>query len=70
VSAFSQPRLSSVTVNHGATFEDWCASLNRWSAKYGYSGGIVQQTGADCWRDYYDEGYTPDEALREDKRNG
>jgi hypothetical protein len=65
-----KPRLASVTIKHGVAFSDWCASLDRWAGRYGYGANFVQQTGEECWREYYHEGYSPSEALREDNRHG
>lgn len=46
------------------TFEKWLEELNTIARAYGFKGApIVEQTGAECWRECYDEGLTPREAL-------
>ena len=50
-------------------FEAWLIELD---AEYEFRNGdqtgrpLVEQTGEECWRDYYDDGYTPAAALIED----
>jgi hypothetical protein len=47
-------------------FKDWSAELVRLGGdRYG-SRGVIIECGEDSWRDYYDDGYDPDEALSED----
>lgn len=55
-----------------ATFGEWCAELDRVNtekrlAEFVYGiGSVTDKTGADDWRGYYDDGYDPEDALRED----
>ncbi len=48
------------------TFEQWLTALNEAAHTDRFKGVLVRQTGAECWRDYYEDGMTPDEALAED----
>jgi hypothetical protein len=54
------------------TFEQWLEELNAEAARRGYAGAdrFWQGTGDDCWRDYYDVGITPADALTEDESYG
>jgi hypothetical protein len=51
------------------SFEEWLRELD---AEYEKRGGdqtgksLVAQSGRECWRDYYDDGYSPADALSED----
>ena len=48
------------------SWEEWKAELVRQAGdRYGPRGAI-EECGEECWRDYYDSGYTPEEALDED----
>lgn len=51
------------------TFEEWCDELNKLSAaepnRYG-EGDLIKICGAECWRQYYDDGYSPQDAWDED----
>jgi len=58
-----------------ATFEEWITALelvmDDWGAKndgrpYG-SGSLAETTGLDCWRGYYNDGYSPRDAFSEDQ---
>jgi len=58
---------------HGAgcqpmTFEDWCAQLSVLSAAepHRYGPDAVESCGAEAWRDYFDNGYSPEDAWAED----
>jgi hypothetical protein len=48
------------------TFEQWLSLLDKEAQSRGVEGSLTNDTGADCWRDYFDDGYTPAEALDED----
>ena len=48
----------------------WCARLDAIAHQRGYQPDLTKTTGAECWREYFDEGATPAEALRLDKLNG
>lgn len=47
-------------------FEQWLAGLDHAALTAGFRCRMVAGTGAECWRDYYDDGYTPRDALAED----
>ena len=51
------------------TFPEWLLALNAAAVKRGYTGGerFFQGTGEDCWRESYDTGMSPEEALIEDE---
>lgn len=48
------------------SFEQWLALLDHAFLTIGATRRVVQDTGADCWRDYYDHGYSAHEAMLED----
>lgn len=48
------------------SFEQWLGFLDHTALTYGWKSRIAAQTGAECWRDYYEAGFTPLEALTED----
>lgn len=60
---------------HGLTFEIWCARLDEYHEKLrrsgeieGYGpGSVVTSTGSESWKQYYDTGYSPEDALDEDR---
>lgn len=46
--------------------DDWFAELDRLGGdRYGPD-GITANTGRECWMDYYNDGYSPADALSED----
>lgn len=58
------------------TFEAWIADLeiimDEFASEYGggrpYGDGtLAETTGLECWRGYYDGGYSPREAFDEDQ---
>ena len=58
------------------SFEEWCKALdahheNLRETEAGFEGyghgPATEQTGTECWRDYYDQGDTPEDALAEDR---
>lgn len=57
------------------TFDLWIAGLERamdaWAARHGErpygDGSLAETTGLECWRDYYEDGYSPHEAFLEDQ---
>lgn len=58
-----------ITMGNSA-FEVWLEELNRVArVKYGASTNLSDDTGESCWRDFYDDNYTPDEAIIEDMSN-
>ena len=48
------------------TFTDWLAQLDE-LARDTLGREIVPITGHDCWRELYEDGLTPAEALEEDR---
>lgn len=48
------------------TFDEWLAALDGAALTAGFRCRLAATSGAECWRDYYEEGMTPDEALAED----
>jgi hypothetical protein len=47
-------------------FPRWLAVIDQLKSPIYGDKGIIEQTGAECWRCYYDDGYTPEDALAED----
>jgi hypothetical protein len=43
------------------TWDEWCIELNRLAA-----GTYAEHTEPECWRDYFDEGFEPCDALSAD----
>lgn len=52
------------------SFEQWLAGLDHAALTYGFSRRLVADTGAESWRDYYENGMTPTQALYEDLSYG
>lgn len=51
-------------------FDEWLALLDGHATVLGgYKGSMVEQTGKDCWREFYNDGYTPYDAYVEDLRS-
>lgn len=48
------------------SFEQWLGFLDHAALSIGFRRRLVQDTGTECWRDYYDHGYTAKAALMED----
>lgn len=48
------------------SFEQWLSLLDHAFLSIGARRRIVQDTGADCWRHYYDDGYTVHDTMLED----
>ena len=56
-------------------FEDWCKQLDSHHERQraagvfkGYGpGSVIEKTGAECWRHFYDYGLCPEDALDEDR---
>ena len=44
----------------------WLAVLDQLKSPIYGNDGIIKQTGAECWRCYYDDGLCPEDALAED----
>lgn len=52
--------------NKHLSFEQWLDALDAAALTIGFKGRIVKDTGDDCWRDYYEHGITPRQALSDD----
>lgn len=60
--------------NHGLSKEEWSARLDAYHAKLrlspgfeGYGeGSVTTNCGWESWQGFFDDGYTPEEALDED----
>lgn len=52
------------------SFEQWLAGLDHAALTFGFSRRLVADTGAETWRDYYEHGMTPTQALHEDLSYG
>ncbi len=50
-------------------FNQWLKKLDKVAKEYGYEESMVKQTGTECWKDYFDDGYSPYEAFIEDMRH-
>lgn len=55
--------------NDDDDFDGWLAELDRAAAECGYGESFTWHTGDEPWRDYYDAGLTPLDALTEDANN-
>lgn len=53
----SRPQLS---------FNDWMAALNRLAERAGMNTPLEAETGEECWREYFDDGYSPGGAWAEE----
>jgi hypothetical protein len=48
-------------------FEDWIVALDQEFQKIGWGyERYMQQTGSECWREMFDDGLTPSEAVSEE----
>jgi len=65
-----------MTTEPKLSFEDWCKALDAYhellrQTEKGFEGygegSAIEQTGAESWRDYYDDDYSPEDALSEDR---
>lgn len=50
-------------------FRNWLKQLDSIAKERGHEGSMVEQTGEDCWVDFYLDGMTPKQAYNEDMRN-
>ena len=50
------------------SWEDWCPDLNKLAAAEPgrYTADAIENCGAECWRDFYGDGYTAADAWHED----
>lgn len=47
-------------------FNTWCGELNRLSVEeYGFAIPYIEQTGTECWKESYDFGHSPDDAIHD-----
>lgn len=66
--------LTSERVN-GLSFAEWCDRLDAYHTEQrqagvfeGYgAGSVVEMTGAECWLDFFFDGFSPEDALDEDR---
>lgn len=49
------------------TFEHFLNDIDRYASKDGFEGSYTAQTGADCWRQHFEDGQTASEAWREER---
>jgi hypothetical protein len=56
-------KLKRRTKSNGSTWEEWWQQLIKVGHLYSYN---IEATGQECWRVYFDDDYSPPEALRED----
>ncbi len=47
-------------------FKQWLTELDEYSKSIGWLDNLSEQTGADSWRDYFNQGMSPEEAVSED----
>lgn len=57
--------MTTVRQNELSEFKIWLSQLDAVAASYANI-GYVQSTGEDCWRSYFEDGYSPEEAYQED----
>ena len=55
-------------MKHGLTYGQWLDEVAV-LAGYGSGSSLVRVTGLHCWQDYWEEGYSPQEAWDEDCAN-
>ena len=48
------------------SFENWLGFVDSIYLTLGFPYRVVEQTGADCWRDFYESGYSAYDAVIED----
>lgn len=50
------------------SWDDWKAELEQYNIDFGwpYDESVIEITGEECWRGFYDDGYEAAEALNED----
>ena len=49
------------------SFNEWLAALDEEAKRRGYEGAsITQDSGEECWRGYYEDGYSPKDAMDEE----
>lgn len=70
------PETADLTHLHGLNWKDWCEKLEDHhehlrATMDGFEGygprPIIAETGGDSWRQYWLDGYTPADALAEDR---
>jgi len=52
--------------NAHISLQQWLSFLDTAALTAGFRRRIAADTGPECWQDYYDDGYTPTQALAED----
>lgn len=70
--ADTAPDLRYATTKDTATFDQWLEALDKVAPSVGYISDhtLTSLTGKDCWRDSYDQGLTPAEAIEMDEIEG
>lgn len=48
------------------TFDEWLTALAVEFERIGWGISYVERTGAECWREMYDDGLTPVDAVSEE----
>lgn len=51
-------------------FKGWLKKLDEVAKSYGHTTSYTEDTGADCWRGYFDDGLSPEDAYQEDCSHG
>ena len=51
-------------------FKEWVEQLNVYGKKKGFDGNITDESGAENWFIYFQDGYSPEEAYEEDASYG
>lgn len=67
--------MADLTHFHGLSKEEWSRQLDALHEKYrqagifeGYGpGSLIENTGWEAWAGYFEDGYTPESALDEDR---
>lgn len=47
-------------------FKFWCKELIKIAPKYGWKADPIEECGQNSWKDYFDNWYSPEDALIED----
>lgn len=50
-------------------FKSWCAELTKIAPKYGWKCDPVKECGEESWKVYFENYYSPEDAIREDLTN-
>ena len=47
-------------------FFQWGQELDAEAKRFGYAGSLINNTGAESWFGYFNDGYSPSDAFSED----